>query len=295
MQARVSPITFITGKGGVGKSTFAAAVAYARASRGIKTLLVELGDVSFYKDFFHLEAVDYKPREIASNLEVALWSGDAALREYALHILKVESLYKIFFENYVMRTFINIAPALHELAILGKITSGKRKVGPALNYQSIVVDAYATGHFEALLKAPRGMAEVIKHGPMAEQSRGIRDVLTDRNETEFIVVTLPEELPMTESRELASVIREETTQEPHLVGNKWIIDVDLRKEVAAAASKPVGESAYVRAIEKSLLRQARAETARGDGFRSFTTLPMIYELDAWKLLQALGSHLGEAR
>ncbi|MBV2169811.1 MAG: AAA family ATPase, partial [Bdellovibrio sp.] len=166
-------IHFVTGKGGVGKSVVAAALALKKSREGKKVLLVELGDQSFYKDFFDLPAVGYQPTAIAPNLSLALWTGEACLQEYARHFIKVESLAKLFFENAVMKAFINVAPALPELAIMGKVTSGPRKHGPALPFDCLVVDAFATGHFVALLEAPKGMAQAVQFGPMGEQSRSI--------------------------------------------------------------------------------------------------------------------------
>jgi anion-transporting ArsA/GET3 family ATPase len=146
------PFVFVSGKGGVGKSLVAAALASGAAEVGRKTLLVETGDRSYYRDFLGLSRVDHEPRPSGLGFDVALWSGESCLREYVLHLLKLERLYKIFFENKVMRALVNVAPGLGEIAILGKITSGVRKVGPPLNYDTIVVDMPATGHALALQK-----------------------------------------------------------------------------------------------------------------------------------------------
>src|SRR5690606_4499899 len=115
------------------------------------------GDQSFYQNFFKLSRVAYAPAPLRPQVDVALWTGTESLREYAHHLLKVEKVADLFFENPVMRTFLNVAPALTELAILGKITSHPRRHGPPLPYDCLVIDAYATGHFLALLDAPAGM------------------------------------------------------------------------------------------------------------------------------------------
>ncbi|MBX2988253.1 MAG: arsenical pump-driving ATPase [Bdellovibrionaceae bacterium] len=216
-------IHFVTGKGGVGKSVVAASLALKEARRGRKTLLVELGERSFYKDFFSLgREVGYAPVQIAENLDLALWSGRDSLREYAHHLLKVEALVKLLFENSVSRSLIDIAPALPELAILGKATSGPRRHGPPAPHQVLIIDAFATGHFLALLQAPRGMAEAVRFGPMGEQSRAIEAVLTDPKVTRVHVVSLPEEMPVKESEELTEALTTRFGLRPDIILNKTI-------------------------------------------------------------------------
>lgn len=221
MEAKVKQkIVFVTGKGGVGKSAVAAAIALKNSQAGVKTLLVELGYQSFYQDYFNLSEVTYQPQKLRPNLDIALWSGPECLKEYARYLLKVESLYKLFFENAVTKSLINIAPALSELAILGKITSHPRKVGPPLNYDCIVVDAFATGHFLALIQAPHGMAEAIRFGPMGEQSRSIEKVLKDPEHCSYYVVSFPEEMPVVEGSELWTGIHHILKIKPIHIYNK---------------------------------------------------------------------------
>ena len=189
-------IHFVTGKGGVGKSVVAAALAFKKSQEGKKVLLVELGDQSFYKDFFGLAQVGYQPVQLRPQLSIALWTGEQCLQEYARHLIKVETLAKLFFENAIMRAFINVAPGLPELAILGKVTSGPRKHGPPLPFDCLVVDAFATGHFIALMEAPQGMAQAVQFGPMGEQSRSIDACLRNEELSRYHIVSLAEELPL---------------------------------------------------------------------------------------------------
>jgi hypothetical protein len=121
-----------------------------------------------------------------------------------------------------MKALVQAAPALKELAVLGKLTSGPRHIGPPMPYDEIVVDAYSTGHFRALWRAPVGLAAAIPFGPMGEQSRSIIDVLKNPQLTRFHVVMIPEELPVSEGLELARGIQAELEQDPHLVLNRWL-------------------------------------------------------------------------
>ena len=218
----VQEIHFVTGKGGVGKSLMAAALAHQKAESGQKTLLVELGDQSYFAHFFGLDKVSYEPKNIQQNLDIAIWNGSESLREYARYLLKIETLFQLFFENPVTRSLVNVAPGLPELAVLGKITSDPRKHGPSMSYDCIVVDAFATGHFLSLLRAPRGMAQAVRFGPMGEQSRSIDEWLFRKNLCHFHVVTLAEELPIQETIELCETLKTEFQIEPLVIVNKIV-------------------------------------------------------------------------
>lgn len=279
---RKTEIIFITGKGGVGKSVVAAAVALQRASVGKKTLLVELGNQSFFKDFFQLNEVAYQPTPLRPNLDVALWSGSECLREYALHLLKIESLYKLFFQNPVTKTLVNVAPALPELSILGKITSGPpRFVGPTMDYDCLVVDAYATGHFLALIRAPAGMAEAVRFGPMGEQSRSIDAVIRNQEICKYVVVSLPEEMPVIEALEVSSGIEKQTGQKPIQVLNKLIPNLDSATGQGSAEFLSFIESEKVR--EKDALSQlAKYRTVK---------LPFVLANNPWTVVESLSQEL----
>jgi len=155
MSGRNAPIdqqiVFVTGKGGVGKSLVAAALAWSRAEKGQKVLLLEFGANHFFQKFF------LNPKRLPDGLTLGNWEGEECLKEYILGYVRVERVARLFFENKVMKALIRGAPALRELALLGKLTSGLRNIGEALPYDTIVLDGYATGHFLSLLRAPVGI------------------------------------------------------------------------------------------------------------------------------------------
>ncbi|MFN8945700.1 MAG: ArsA-related P-loop ATPase, partial [Pseudobdellovibrionaceae bacterium] len=165
----------------------------------------------------------YEPQNIAPGLDVCLWKGEDCLKEYARHLLKLESLYQIFFENQVMRTFINIAPGLSELSIMGKVTSGPRKHGPQMPYGKIFMDSYATGHFLALLRAPAALAKTVQFGPMGEQSRNIDKILKNPEICDYVIVAIPEELPVQEAIDLYDALKQELGFAPKLILNRCLL------------------------------------------------------------------------
>ena len=284
-------IHFITGKGGVGKSLVAAGLALEMSQQGKKTLLVEMGDQSFFRDFFNLDKVGYKPIFLKDKLDLALWSGQEALREYALHLIKVERLYKIFFENAVMKAFMNVAPALPELAIMGKITSGPRKHGPALNYDCLVIDSFATGHFMALMRAAPGMLKAVSFGPMGEQSRGIEKILRDPKICHYHIVTLPEELPLKEAGELQKSLHDEFEVDAKIIVNK-ILQSDVPPEdlqdLKGASPDLIAFADY---LKFHLERQAEFLKKAKKLDPDFKKVPLILDSDSWKLVDAIKGSL----
>ncbi len=213
-------LIFVSGKGGVGKSLIAAGLAFEEAKRGRRVLLAEVGNTSYYKDFWNLQHVDHEPSRSPLGFALALWSGESALREYVLHYLKMESLYRLFFENRVTRSLVNVAPGLSEVSIMGKITSGLRKVGPPMNYDLIVVDCFATGHALALFLAAKGMQEAVRFGPMGQQCREMLKILQNPELCSYVLVTLLEELPVVETLEFRDSLKRELGVEAELIGNK---------------------------------------------------------------------------
>ncbi len=234
------PIIFVSGKGGVGKSVVSASLAQHLANKGKKVLLVELGNRSFFEKFFQMneeaKQVTYQPLEIRANLFVAIWDFKAVLKEYVSFYIKSEKLYDIFFGNQMMQKLIQAAPALKELAILGKATSGPRQVGPKIDYDHIIVDSYATGHHKALLKAPLGISHVIRKGPMGAHSESMRRVIQDPDLCQQIIVIKPEELPTVEGLELKEQLKSELNLNSTIVCNQ-ILNYPLNTEEFASELK----------------------------------------------------------
>lgn len=274
-------IIFVTGKGGVGKSVLALSLAQ-KHSRSQKVLLVELGIRSFYEDFLGI-SVGYKPVSFQKNLDIALWSGPECLREYALHLLKVESLYKLFFENRISRTLIDVAPALSELSILGKITSGVRHVGPPLDYDLFVVDAYATGHMLALLRAPRGMNETIRFGPMAEQTQSMLKTIKDPEICQYVIATLPEELPAVEANELHQELMQEVGMDAKIYCNKvWPQEeiAKLHQETLSHPKTSKEEAAFTQELQNLVEGQQSWIQYLRQRHAQLSLIPMVFSSQA---------------
>jgi len=278
-------IHLVSGKGGVGKSLFSLGLARYFSSLNKRVLLAELGEQSFFSHLLDLPQLNYQPITLANlKIDLARWDGASALSEYVRHLLKVESLHKLFFENAITKSLIDAAPGLKELAILGKITSGPpRHVGPKLNYDVLVIDAFSSGHFFALLKAPMGMAETFRFGPMAEQSRGIMKTLNSPDLTQIHVVTLPEELPFQETCEMIQDLPKVTSLRPTLWINKWIDYPDMTLYP------------HFKDIDKIFREKERLQTYYLDELNKLSPcvrkIPLYYELEVLTLSQKFSEEI----
>ena len=274
-------ITLVTGKGGVGKSTVAAAYAISRARRGKRVLLVEFIEASYFARVLN-KPVSFEPQIWEPGLVVAAWDGIHPLREFLLHYMKFEGVVNLFFDNRVMKTLVDVAPGLKELALLGKVTSGVRGIGPDMPYDEIIVDAFATGHFRVLIDIPVAMADLISMGPMGEQSRAIDRVVKNPENTQVLVVTLSEELPIQEGRELIRDLKDRGLNEIHTVLNRVVNIPDL-----PWASAP--ESPFVRAMDQLRHQQTRAMHALAEAAPGFRQLPLVHDVSAMNQIAKMAS------
>ena len=271
----------VTGKGGVGKSLFSAVLAYRLSLQNQHILLTELTEQSFFRDFLNIPQINYKPTNWKPGLDVSQWSPEDCLKEYSLHLLKIESLYKIFIENPVSRSLIQVAPGLHELALLGKLTSSPRHHGPPMDFDQIVVDSFSTGHFLSLLRAPAALNEAVPFGPMGEQSKSINKWIRDPNFTEVHIVCLPEELPVTESIELYGQLKSEFGIESHFYLNKmWNISEQDLSGLTPTAATALSNTIDCEKSARQKLREAGI---------TYKELPLVTSIDPVELIVKLAA------
>jgi anion-transporting ArsA/GET3 family ATPase len=202
-------LVFVTGKGGVGKTSVAAALGLLAAEQGKRTLVAEVDAKGNLADFFEVPGTAYEPREIAPNLLAMTMHTEDSLKEYLRLQLKIPLLGKI---GPLARTFdfvANAAPGVKEVLVVGKFLWDVRE----RYYDLVVVDAVATGHVIAQLAAPQALRELVKVGLVREQTGWMLDLLGDPATTGAVIVASPEEMPVNETLELSARIKNETNVE----------------------------------------------------------------------------------
>jgi anion-transporting ArsA/GET3 family ATPase len=283
-------IVFVTGKGGVGKSVIAAGIAAAEADRGKKVLLAELGTRSFFEKFFQLRyrsnAATLRP-----GLDVARWDGDTCAREYLVHYLRLEKAADLFLNNKIMGALLKAAPGLEEITLLGKITSGHRHRWHALPYDIIVVDGFATGHFMALLRAPRGVYEAMPVGPMASNCKAMLDILENPEICRYAIVTLPEELPVTETLELHSQIESAVGVSADVICNKTLPLAYAEQVERLNVSPASGAASYLRYLDAYFRRQDAALASLATATENVRTVPYCFQTTPQRLLPAIAAQM----
>jgi anion-transporting ArsA/GET3 family ATPase len=196
-------LVLVLGKGGVGRSTIAAALAGANAGRGKKTLLFETNANDRFGSYFDKPAVGTSVTELAPNLSAVNTNPAAALEEYGLMILKFKSVYEMVFENRITKTFLRAIPGLDDYSLMGKAwfhTEETKRGRPV--WDTLVFDMPASGHSVSMLRIPWVITETVPDGPLTRDARTMKELLTDPKRTAAIIVTLAEEMPVNEAIEL---------------------------------------------------------------------------------------------
>lgn len=199
-------LLFVTGKGGVGKSTIAASLGLLAATQGKRTLVCEVDDKGNLADFYEAGPTGFEPREIQQNLWAMSLNTEDSLKEYLSLQLKIPLVARI---GPLARTFdfiANAAPGVKEILTIGKATWEVRE----RHYDLVVVDAVASGHIVGQLTAPQGINELVHVGMVRNQTQWMLDILTDPTQTGVVIVSAPEEMPVAETIELAGRLDAET-------------------------------------------------------------------------------------
>ncbi|HUB07657.1 MAG TPA: ArsA-related P-loop ATPase [Myxococcales bacterium] len=199
----------LTGKGGVGKSTLTAALALAAARRGKRVLACEVNADDRLPALLGAKPVGPRIAEIQKNLWCVNIRPHEAMVEYGLMKLKSGALVHAVLENRVMRYFLNALPSLAEVVTMGKILFHVREQeGGRDRFDVVLLDAPATGHGLGLLSISRSVLGTVPPGPLHDDMRWMAELLEDPARTAVHLVTLPEELPVSETLELNASLRE---------------------------------------------------------------------------------------
>lgn len=205
----------------MGRTAVASALALAAAREGRRVCLAELSGGQDLAPWFGLVGRSYAARNVAPGVDLVSLTAHEAFEDFGRRKLRLGALIGVFLRNRVTRAFIEAVPGLHDLLQLGKIENMISEPLPGEPiYDLVVLDAPATGHGLTLLAAARSMRELARVGPFHDLARIIEQFLADRERTGILLVTLPERLPVSESLELLSALREDRAELAGVVVNQ---------------------------------------------------------------------------
>jgi anion-transporting ArsA/GET3 family ATPase len=203
-------LLFVTGKGGVGKSTVTAAIALLAAENGKRVLLVEVDSKGNLTALFEHAPVGFDPVEVYPGVHAMQMRTEASLREYLKLNLKVPVLARLGPLANMLEFVANAAPGVKEILTVGKVCWDVREsIEGRADWDLVVVDAAASGHVLAQLDSPRAIRELVQVGPVRQQTDWMVELLSDPAITALNVVTAPEEMPVNETIELVDRARRE--------------------------------------------------------------------------------------
>ena len=198
----------VAGKGGVGRTTITAAIGLLGAQAGHSTAMVEMNGVGTLGRLFDRDPSDYDGCEVRPGLHAFNISARQAMEEYLLRHVRIRALYELVFRNRFIAPFMDAVLGLSDLIALGKVMDLGWEVdldGHPL-YQLLLLDSPATGHGLTMLRAPRAMMDAARKGPLFNNAKLIDELLSDPERAALILVTLPEEMPVNETLELAEAL-----------------------------------------------------------------------------------------
>lgn len=198
---------FVTGKGGVGKSTVCAALARSLAAEGRRVLIASTGAKERFSTLLGGPPLDTSVREIVPRVFGVRLSAEVAIREYGHLKLKSRALADALFDNRTVQGFFAGAPGLKEWALLGKAWYHSTEiVDGAARFDCVLFDAPATGHGLDMLRVPKVLVELSPPGLLRTDAERAWRMLQDPVQSGVVVVTIPEELPVNETEELVRTV-----------------------------------------------------------------------------------------
>jgi anion-transporting ArsA/GET3 family ATPase len=228
-------ILIVSGKGGVGKTTVTAALGLAAARLGRKVCVAEVDRKGTLARLLGGAHTGYDPVELTSGVWGVNIVPEDALAEYLDVQYHMKRISRLFTSTQFVDYITTAAPGLKDILVLGKIwyLEKGRSSGIKHDFDTIVVDAPAAGHMLTFLSAPIGLSDAVRVGPIKRQSDWLLQMLQDPKRTRIHLVTLPEEMPVSETIETAQSLRSRvgTTSGPvfaNAVYDKLFTDKEAR-------------------------------------------------------------------
>jgi anion-transporting ArsA/GET3 family ATPase len=297
---------FVTGKGGVGKSTVAGALGLAAAARGRRTIVCELGAQDRLARSYGRDAAPGEETQLSERLWSTSIDPHEALGEWVTNQVGSRAIARPLMASSTFQYIVAAAPGAREVVSMAKVwelVQSERWRSKAKGYDLAVVDAPASGHGLAMLMTPKTIAAVARVGPIATQATRVRRFLEDPLCSAYVAVALAEEMPVTETLELQSRLKRQLGRELEAV----VVNGIYPKRFSGADVERLGSLAGEDgALGRAAARAARFEWRQANGQQAqlrrlrkeadgkVVTLPYLFEPELEvDDLEALAGELGQ--
>jgi hypothetical protein len=280
-------LVVVTGKGGTGRTTVATALGLAAAARGRRTIVCEVGGQARVAAL--LGAGVRVPRPgVETPVGDELWTTtidpDGALEEWLTRQLP-RRLIAPLARSGAFSGFVAAAPGARELVTitkaweLGQVHRWRRD---AHGYDTVILDAPASGHGVGLLRTPRTFADIARVGPIAGQARTVAEALADPARSRLVAVALPSELAVSETLELEGRVAAALGRDLDaiVVNGLWPRRLSGQDVAAVAAANGAADHAVRRAVTAAAGRvrtqQGQLARLRREAVAAVQTLPFVF-------------------
>jgi anion-transporting ArsA/GET3 family ATPase len=279
---------FVTGKGGVGKTTVCAAEALALASRGKRVLVAMCNAKERLSTMLGVPPIGPEIAAVAERVWAVNIQPERALREYGVLVLHSRALARTIFDSRYVRAFLRAVPGMQEWSMLGKAWwhTTERRADGSFKYDVVILDAPATGHGIDMLRVPKVILDVVPPGILRRDAERAWTLFRDPTACAIVLVTLPEEMPTSETIELAAALEELGLPIAGAVVNAVLPQLfkpDERRALASARAVSVasrGETALAsgrdRAAREDLQAESVSRLSRGLAV-PLELLPFLFE------------------
>ncbi len=271
---------FVTGKGGVGKTTFVTALGMHLASLDRRVLLAEVDNAHPTIGGYFDRPIGVEPVRVGVNLDAVNIDFMGALRAFLYDVVPVTRLVRLILRNRIVRTFLVATPGAREMVLLGRVLQLARASGLGVGddeprrrvrgrgWDHMIIDMPASGHAVSMLATPLTCRKLFRVGPIRNLAEDVIGAFSDGDDVAMVMVSISEEMSINETLETMRRIR--SLGWPPLTGvvlNRFPTadfdeeDAALLTRLERASGAPGNAAAVLEAARAVTIERARSTEA----------------------------------